>query len=620
MCGISGIATFDESGVSQSALRPMMDAIRHRGPDDQGCFRDPGGRAALGHRRLSIIDLASGHQPVFNEDGLVSIVFNGEIYNYLELRGELERKGHRFRTKSDTEVIVHLYEQEGSECVRRLRGMFAFAIWDGRMNELLVARDRVGKKPAYYAVVDGTLYFASEIQALYDVPGISRELDYEALDLYLTYSYVPSPRSIYRNIRKLPPAHTLRFNATGLTMQRYWQPSYQPKTVLVYDEAKRELIRLLSDAVRLRLVSEVPLGAFLSGGVDSAAIVALMSRLSDRPVKTFSIGFRDEAFNELPYARTVAQRYNTDHREFMVEPDKLDVLGDLVRHYGEPYGDSSAVPTWHLSRVTREHVTVALNGDGGDELFGGYGWYDAVHRLNRMATPANRTLARYGNRLGSPLLPRRVRRALALIELDEKQRFQAIRSFLDARERASLYDEEFRRHLTRRAEDYLRELYDESLRSDYDRAFAADFLSYLPEDLLVKVDRASMAHGLECRSPFLDQELVEFASSLPPHWKINDRGMKRILKDAVEDWFPAGFLERPKMGFSVPIGKWFRGELRPFVEAKLLNGPLDDLRLFKRPALRNMLDEHFSGARDHQSQIWNVLMLALWCEEYGVTR
>jgi asparagine synthase (glutamine-hydrolysing) len=237
-----------------------------------------------------------------------------------------------------------------------------------------------------------------------------------------------------------------------------------------------------------------------------------------------------------------------------------------------------------------------------------------------MATPANRTLARYGNRLGSPLLPRRVRRALALIELDEKQRFQAIRSFLDARERASLYDEEFRRHLTRRAEDYLRELYDESLRSDYDRAFAADFLSYLPEDLLVKVDRASMAHGLECRSPFLDQELVEFASSLPPHWKINDRGMKRILKDAVEDWFPAGFLERPKMGFSVPIGKWFRGELRPFVEAKLLNGPLDDLRLFKRPALRNMLDEHFSGARDHQSQIWNVLMLALWCEEYGVTR
>ena len=595
----------------------MCDAVRHRGPDDEGYFREGNGRAALGHRRLSIIDLASGHQPVFNEDGRVGVIFNGEIYNFLELREELEARGHRFSTRSDTEVIVHLYEEMGPACVQRLRGMFAIALWDGRTDELFVARDRVGKKPVYYALVDGTLYLASEIQALYGIPGLSKEIDYEALDLYLTYSCIPSPHSIYKAIRKLPPAHSLLFNARGLTLTRYWQPDYRRKTTLDYEGAKRELLRILSDAVRLRLISDVPLGAFLSGGVDSSAIVALMSRLSESRVKTFSIGFPDDDFNELAYAGQVARLYKTEHHEFMVEPRRLDVLSDIVRHYGEPYGDSSAVPTWHLSRVTRQHVTVALNGDGGDELFGGYFWYRVIHQFDQASNPVSRWLAQQLHRAGAGLLPRRIGRGLELLALSDAQRFQALRSYISARDRGALYHEDFRRRIAVGAEEYIYRLYDQSMPCDYDRSFAADFLSYLPEDLLVKVDRASMAHGLECRSPFLDQELVDFAASLPAAWKIDGGRSKRILKDAVGDWFPPGFMDRRKMGFAVPVGKWFRGELKPFIEAKLVHGPLRRLPLFNQGAIENMLAEHFAHGRDHETRIWNLLMLALWFEEYG---
>jgi asparagine synthase (glutamine-hydrolysing) len=619
MCGISGIATFKESGVPEGMIQKVTDALRHRGPDDDGYFRDPDGKAALGHRRLSIIDLSSGHQPIFNEDGRIAIVFNGEIYNYLELRTELEQKGHTFSTRSDTEAIVHLYEEMGPDCVHRLRGMFAFALWDGHREALFLARDRVGKKPLYYAHVNGVLYFASEIQALYEVPEIPKELDYEAIDLYLTYSYIPSPHSIYRSIRKLPPAHRLLFNADGLTVSRYWRPDYRPKSRLSYEDAKGELLRIFADAVRLRMISDVPLGAFLSGGVDSSAVVAQMSRLSNRPVKTFSIGFPDKEYNELAYAGEVARLYKTDHQEFMVEPSRLDVLSEVVRHYGEPYGDASAIPTWYLSGLTRQQVTVALNGDGGDELFGGYHWYRVIHSLNRAAT-IGRPLARAVLPLGERLLPRRVRRGIELLSQDEPKRFQALRSFLGAKDRAALYHETFRQRLAMEAEEYLCRLYDEALPYDYDRAFEADFLSYLPEDLLVKVDRASMAHGLECRSPFLDQELVDFACSLPPEWKIHGNKSKRILKEAVGGWFPKGFVDRPKMGFSVPIGKWFRGELRPFIWDRLVSGPLSRMPLLETDTIKTLLTEHFEGVRDHETRIWNILMLSLWFEEYGAPR
>lgn len=620
MCGISGIATFKESGVPEGLIQAINTALRHRGPDDEGYFQSCDRRVVLGHRRLSIIDLGSGHQPIFNEDGRVAVVFNGEIYNYLELRSELQTKGHTFSTQSDTEAIVHLYEEMGPDCVMRLRGMFALAIWDGIRDELFLARDRVGKKPLYYATTNGTLYFASEIQALYDIPEIPKEIDYNAIDQYLTYSYIPSPYSIYKAIRKLPPAHSLQYNKHGLTTSRYWKPQYYPKTALSYDEAKSELVRILTEAVQLRLMSDVPLGAFLSGGVDSSTIVALMSRLSNRPVKTFSIGFPDARYNELQYAREVAKLYHTDHHEFMVEPSRLDDLPAIVRHYGEPYGDSSAVPTWHLSRLTRQHVTVALNGDGGDELFGGYPWYPVIHALNRASNPFSRAVAAFLGTRANGHLPRRVKRGLQLLGGTEGQRFQSLRSFMSSEDRLALYREEFRKELTSEAEEYLEKLYDLSIPSDYDRSFCADVLSYLPDDLLVKVDRASMAHGLECRSPFLDSQLMEFACSLAPAWKIHRGKTKRILKEAVDDWFPRGFVDRPKMGFTVPIGKWFRSDLKSFIWDRLTSGSLSQIALLKADAVRTMLTEHFEGTRDHETRIWNILMLSLWLEEYKVPK
>lgn len=617
MCGISGVVTFKEAGIPESVIQKINQALKHRGPDDEGYFHDRDGKVALGHTRLSVIDLGSGHQPIFNEDGRIAVIFNGEIYNHLELKKELEDKGHTFATRSDTEVIVHLYEEMGPDCVQRLRGMFAFAIWDSYRKELFLTRDRVGKKPLYYAIANEMLYFASEIQALYDIEQIPKEIDYCAIDHYLTYSYIPCPYSIYKAIRKLPPAHRLMYRANGMEINRYWIPIYRQKTSLSYEEAKRELIRILSDAVQKRLVSEVPLGAFLSGGVDSSTIVALMCRLSGRPVKTFSIGFPDKEYNELAYANEVAKLYRTDHHEFIVEPNRLDVLSDIVHHYGEPYGDSSAVPTWHLSRITRQHITVALNGDGGDELFGGYAWYRVIHHLNRVANLVDYPLALTLRYFRGKLLPRRIQRALELLVIQEPQRFQRLRSFIGMNDRRALYHESFIQKLETAAEEYLCRLYDCSLESDYDRSFCADFLSYLPEDLLVKVDRASMAHGLECRSPFLDQELVEFSCSLPPDWKISRGQSKRILKEAVADWFPKGLLDRPKMGFSVPVGKWFRGELKGFIHDRLMNSSLASMPLLQNQYISTMLHEHFEGVRDHETRIWNLLMLSLWFDEYG---
>ncbi|TAK07835.1 MAG: asparagine synthase (glutamine-hydrolyzing) [Candidatus Manganitrophaceae bacterium] len=617
MCGISGICFFDGSSINQTVAQNINDALRHRGPDEDGYYFDPAGKVALGHRRLSIIDLSTGRQPIFNEDGSIAIVFNGEIYNFLELREDLLKKGHRFTTNTDTEVIVHLYEEMGADCVSKLRGMFAFAIWDAPKKELLLARDRIGKKPIYYSVVGQKLYFASEIQALYAISEIKKEIDPFSIDLYLTYSYIPSPHSIFRGIRKLPPAHTLRFSNGSFSISRYWKPAYNDKTKLDYEEAKKELLRLLTESVRLRLISDVPLGAFLSGGVDSSAVVALMSRLSNRPVKTFSIGFQSKTHNELPYARKVAEQYHTEHHEFVVEPNALDVIGHIVENYGEPYGDSSAIPTWYLSKMTREYVTVALNGDGGDELFGGYPWYQAMHAFYKMDRLISPWFRHQLLKKSLPLFPRRIQWPLELLSKSEGARFQSLRSFITPKDRSTLYHDHFREQLHESAEDYMLMLYDKSLTSDYDRSFSADLLSYLPEDLLVKVDRASMAHALECRSPLLDQELIEFSCTLPPSWKINKEGGKVIFKETVQDLFPPGFLNRPKMGFSMPIGEWFRNELKGFVTEKLINGSLTRIPLLKADRLKTILEQHFSGKRNFDSLIWNLLMLSLWFEEYG---
>ena len=617
MCGISGICSFEESKIGEAVIKGMTDELRHRGPDDEGYFFDSRNRVALGHRRLSIIDLNTGHQPIFNEDGSIAIVFNGEIYNFLELREGLKKKGHNFKTNTDTEVIVHLYEDSGIECLRKLRGMFAFAIWDSRKEELLLARDRIGKKPLYYAIVNKKIFFASEIQALYKVPEIKRDIDYSAIDLYISYSCIPSPYTIYKDIKNLPPAHFLCFNKDSATTDRYWRPDYNKKTRLDYEEAKNELTRLLSESVRLRLISDVPLGAFLSGGTDSSAIVALMSRFSDYPVKTFSIGFSNAKYNELPYARQIAQRYNTEHHEFVVEPNAIEVLSEIVKHYGEPYGDSSALPTWYLSKMTKQHVTVALNGDGGDELFAGYPWYYTIHLFNTVSRFTSPYLFRHVYNMGYKMFPRRIKKALELLSKSEKERFQMLRSYINSDERNALFHDYFKDKLNSNAVDYLTGLYDESLNEDYDRSFNADILSYLPEDLLVKVDRASMAHGLECRSPLLDQELIDFSCTLPPFWKIKNGETKVILRDVISNLFPEGFLKRPKMGFSVPIGEWFRGELKAFTCEKLINGPLTSIPLFKGEQLKVILEEHFAGKRNFETLIWNLLMLSLWFEEYG---
>ena len=617
MCGISGVYAPGRDPIDPELVRRINGALRHRGPDDEGYYADPQGQVVLGHRRLSVIDLATGHQPIFNESGTVAVVFNGEIYNFLELRKELIAKGYRFRTNSDTEVIANLYDDAGAECVHRLRGMFAIAIWDERRQELVLIRDRLGKKPIYYAETPGGFYFASEIQPLTAVPGLSREIDECAIDLFLTYSYIPSPWSIYRAIRKLPPAHLLRVRGSKLSLERYWQPSFEPKLALDYGEAKDELLRLFTESVRLRLISDVPLGVFLSGGVDSSAVAAVMSTISPGPIKTFSIGFPDPRYNELAHARVVARHYRTEHHEWMVEPQALDVLPQIVRTYGEPYGDSSAIPTWYLSRLARSHVTVALNGDGGDELFGGYPWHRVIPVLNRMASFAVPSLMRGIASMG--MLPRRARTLAELLSMTESQRVQRLRSFLTNSGRERLYHREFRDRVGRSADRYLEQVYDSGSLDRYDRVFRMDLLSYLPDDLLVKVDRASMAHGLECRSPLLDHLLLEFACRLPASWKIRWGRSKYIFKEAIRPLFPRGFLDRPKMGFSVPIGEWFKGEWRSWVSEALLDGPLAQRSILDRHELRAILAEHGSGRRNRETLIWNLAMLSLWFEQYSPT-
>lgn len=613
MCGISGIYAPGAGAADLDLVRRMNDAQRHRGPDDEGYYADPHGRAALGHRRLSVIDLATGRQPIFNQSGTVAVVFNGEIYNFVELRKELIAKGYRFRTNTDTEVIAHLYDDVGIECVHRLRGMFAIAIWDATRGELFLVRDRVGKKPLYYARARGGIYFASEVQALAAVPGVSREVDDGAVDLYLTFGYIPSPWSIYRAIRKVPPAHWLRVRGETVTLERYWQPCFEPKLDLEYREARQELLRLFTESVRLRLISDVPLGVFLSGGVDSSAVAAVMSTISPEPIKTFSIGFSDPRYNELAYARVVARHYRTDHHEWVVEPQALDVLPEIVRGYGEPYGDSSAIPTWYLSRLARSHVTVALNGDGGDELFAGYPWHRVIPALNRVAPLAPPSLMRRLAR--SRILPRRGRALAELLGMSEVQRVLRLQSFLTEADRDRLYHREFRERVDRNAERYLEQVYDSGSLDRYDRVFRMDLLSYLPDDLLVKVDRASMAHGLECRSPLLDQHLVEFACRLPARWKIRGQRTKFMFKDAVQSLFPPGFLDRRKMGFSVPIGEWFKSEWKDWVSGTLLDGPLAKRSLLDRRELQAILAEHGSGRRNRESLIWNLAMLNLWFEQ-----
>ena len=601
----------------------MCQALVHRGPDAEGIYTAP--HIGLGQRRLSIIDLSrEAVAPLANEDGSVWITFNGEIYNFRELRAELLGRGHVFRTATDTEVVVHLYEEYGVESLAHLRGMFAFALWDSRRKRLFAARDRLGKKPFYYARTPGAFIFASEVQAVLVDPDVSVAPNYIAIDEYLTHQYVPSPMTAFSGISKLPAGHLLLCDVDGaVEVQRYWQPVIAEKLRASAAEIEQELLERLREAVRLRLVADVPLGAFLSGGVDSSAIVALMAEASDRPVKTFSIGFEDDAYNELPHARQVATWLGTDHHEFVVQANASEVLPLLVRHYGEPFADSSALPTYYLSRMTREHVTVALSGDGGDENFGGYENYAQVaawaraDALPRPVRALSRGLARALDRLPYSGAKDRASRGLQMIGGPLPERYRLQSTILKPGEKRAVYTSEFWALLRAGASANGRSAlaWDEDT-DPLDWMTCRDLRSYLPDCLMVKVDIASMANSLEVRCPFLDHPVVEFAAGIPSALRRDASGGKVILKRAVRGLLPPGLVDRRKSGFVVPLAAWFRTDLADLLRETLLGDRARRRGLFAPRFLDRMVSEQIAGRRDWSSRLWALLWLELWFQEF----
>jgi len=624
MCGIVGIVRNDGKPVDEELLTRMNNAIRHRGPDDDGFYVN--GSVGLGMRRLAIIDLKGGAQPIHNQDRTSWIVFNGEIYNYLELREKLEKLGHTFYTNSDTEAIVHAYDQFGADCPKHLRGMFAFAIWNERNGELFLARDRVGKKPLLYAQVNGQLIFGSEFSALLLHPDVSRDIQPEALDYYLSFMCIPAPLTAYRAIRKLEPGHWLRWRKGEIELQRYWQPDFTKKVELSEEEAGERTVEILRDAVRVRLMSEVPLGAFLSGGIDSSAVVALMSQESSERVKTFSIGFDEQDFSELHHAKRIAEHVGAEHHEFIVRPDALEVLPTLVEHYGEPYADSSAVPTYYVAKETRKHVTVALNGDGGDESFAGYERYIAMgltEKYRRVPSFLRESVIKETVNLipSSPLKRSRVKSAKRLLDavaLPRVDRYARWVSVFNEQTKQPLYSDHFREQT--QAADATGILAEWFKRANgigvVDAMLLTDQMTYLPNDLLVKVDIATMAVSLEARSPFLDHHVIEFAASLPQNLKLRRLTSKYLLKKVLRKLLPSENLKRRKMGFGVPVGHWFRGKMQPFLREVLLSEKALRRGLFQPDAVRQLIELHVRGERDYSQQLWTLLMLELWFNRF----
>jgi asparagine synthase (glutamine-hydrolysing) len=634
MCGIAGIVALAPDGrVDESHLHVMAGEVRHRGPDDEGFYVDTDHRCGLAFRRLSIIDVGGGHQPLSNEDGTVWLVFNGEIYNYRELRDALRRFGHEFATESDSEVIVHAYEQWGDEFVARLHGMFALALWDEPRQRLFLARDRLGKKPLVYGRFDDRLLFASEPKAILALPGIPRQLNATALDSYLVLQYVPAGEisdSIFSGLRQLAPGHALvvdrRACVTG-PQKRYWYvPSGATRFQGTYEEAKSRLGDLLTRAVEKRLISDVPLGAFLSGGIDSSIVVGLMRKLGVSPLRTFNVRFEDARYDESRYARLVAKHFGTEHHEQTVTPQAREVMDTLAYHFDQPFADSSAIPTYYLSRHTRQYVTVALSGDGGDECFAGYDRYRAAAICERAAR-APRWMRRTAAGLGRILphgraksLGSRLHRLLSVIDRRPAERYlDWICVFAPF---GAGYQKDFEKRTKRAvgyAADFIAELYDGATGTAAERAIYTDFCSYLPYDLLTKVDIASMACSLECRCPFLDHELVEFAQSLPIEWRLGGRAGKKILKDWARDLLPPEILDRPKMGFGVPVGEWFRAELRDELRQTLTATDSLAAQIFEPAWLANLIDEHQSARGNHEHRLWALFMVEHWYRRWKPT-
>jgi asparagine synthase (glutamine-hydrolysing) len=631
MCGIAGAVYTSSRARSaedlQSTVARMSEALRHRGPDDRGLWSDED--CTLGHRRLAIIDLSeAGRNPLSNEQGTIWITYNGEVYNYQSLRKELEGLGHRFRTRTDTEVIVYAYQQWGEASVKRLRGMFAFAIWDRPRRRLFLARDRVGKKPLFYTQSGGRFLFASELQGLTADAGVARKVNPRAIDAYLSWGYVPAPDTAFEGVFKLPPAHylTLELKPEGAAprVERYWDIEYEPKLKIGEREAAEALREKLTEATRLRLISDVPLGAFLSGGIDSSIVVGLMAELSDRPVKTFSIGFEEEAYNELDHARRVADLCGTDHSEFIVKPDALEILPNLVRHYGEPYADSSAIPTFYVSQMTRASVTVALNGDGGDESFAGYERYLAnriaewVRAVPGGAWPARALSRVLPDSLDAKSRVRQAKRFLSVASQPMAKRYGRWVGYFGQEAKRRLFSREMNSAVNgHRAEHWVESLFDRTRGLDpVDRAMAVDVRSYLPYDLLVKVGITAMANSLEARSPFLDHEVMEQAARLPVELKLKGRESKYLLKRAFPDLLPPENVNRRKMGFGVPVGEWFRGPLEALLKDALLSGQAMRRAYFQPEAIRSLVTDHIEHRADHSFPLWNLLMLELWHREF----
>jgi asparagine synthase (glutamine-hydrolysing) len=634
MCGITGSVWLEpKQAISSELLIKMTDAISHRGPDESTTWRREDHRDAygrrlgigLGFRRLAIIDLESAKQPLANENSLMHLVFNGEIYNYLELRKRLQGAGHTFRTNGDGETILHLYEDLGTKCFAELNGMFAVGIWDGQRNRLVLARDRVGQKPLYYALKNNRLVFGSELKSLCLVEGVCDSLNHQAIDDFLTYQYIPHPHTIWSGVYKLPPGHFLTFENGKLNVQNYWDINLKVEQKVSDREAIEKLQHLLRDSVRLRLQSDVPLGSFLSGGIDSSLITAIAQKQCAQPIRTFSIGFPIADFDETVHAAKVANYLGTQHQRFEVQPNGVEILEKLVWHYDEPFGDSSAVPTWYLSELTRREVTVALSGDGGDELFAGYERYRALwlsQRLQKMfplhRLPGISLVQRLPDSQRRRSITRRAKRFLEALGQSAPRRYLNWLQIFPEALRSSLYREEFISSLPEADPfEFLNIRWDASEGRDVvTRASLTDLQTYLPCDLCTKVDIASMAHGLEVRQPFLDYRIVEFAASLPVQQKFRGRRGKLILQKAFGETIPKEIFMRPKMGFGIPIANWFRNELKPLVHDTLLSGDAKTSLFFRPDTIADLCDHHETNKQNHGYRLWNLLILETWLRQW----
>ncbi len=617
MCGIAGMVVAPGRPAPSPGLGERMNAvIHHRGPDDGGLHRDE--RALLGMRRLSIIDVGGGHQPLYGAGGQVCLVFNGEIYNYRELRAGLEKDGHVFHTHSDTEVILQAYLRDGVEAFAKLDGMFGIALWDRRTQELILARDRLGEKPLYYAVDAQRILFGSELKSLLQSPDCPRELDADALRAYLAYGYVPSPLSVFAGVRKLPPAHYLRYRDGQVSLHRYWRPSLSPKTTLDEREAGERLEHLLDRAVASRLVSDVPFGAFLSGGLDSSTVVALMARHLSQPVKTFTIGFKEAAYSELDDARRVARHLGTDHHELIVDPDAVSLLHKLAWHFDEPFADSSAVPTFLVSELASRHVKMVLTGDGGDEMFGGYDRYLRLLKLESLGPLRGSAAALAG--IGGALLPNPYGERLSRI--GERLRLPFEQRYLSG---VAVMRADIARRLRPQAggADHfdlpaLREAGSDLGAGDsaLDRAVAIDLQSYLPDDILVKLDRMAMAASLEGRSPFLQTDLVEFALSLPEAYRVRGGRGKHLLREVAGKWLPPRAISKPKQGFAIPLADWLRGPLAELAADTFASHAFRTRGLVDPATADTLLDDHTRQRIDRGEPLWQVLCLELWAQRF----